>query len=400
MISKNIIKLIKISFFTILFTIINSSLFAQSGKYYLVDINPWGQTNTDNALNTVFGTNAWTKSDYSTISATTIFSASNSFVMIEGGDGNQNFPTYMSTNQSTIENWVASGGELFIKVAPNYGSNIPIGFLSTIIIYPNFSANVSLTTEGINTIGAGPSLPMATTFTGGSYAHATISGTAYTNLITSNGGGGFMGLTSSSSGESVLSYKRFGSGKVTISTMTDPNFIDPKPQSQNLLINTISFASSSAAHSFTNPGPITMCELGSYYLAPSTTEGTWATSTPTVAIVNSSGYVTALTAGVTDITLTSSGVTITATITVQSAATYSGAPTIQVGQPSYKISNTSPVSQGPTADLFMGYSGFNYSSSTKPTNPGFYRANNVVLANKTAGCPFPFEIFRCTTCPD
>jgi hypothetical protein len=231
MISKNIIKLIKISFIIIVFTIINSTLFAQSGKYYLVDVDPWGMTTTDDALNTVFGSGTWTKTNYSTISATTIFSASNSFVMIEGGDDNLDFPVYMSTNQSTIENWVTSGGVLLIKSAPNYGSSsIPLGFSSTQLIYPRYSITVSLTTEGINTIGAGPSLPMATNFSGYSYAHATISGSGYTVLISSN----------DNSGESVLSYKSFGLGKVIISTMTDPNFISPSPESQNLLNNTIS----------------------------------------------------------------------------------------------------------------------------------------------------------------
>ena len=152
---------------------------------------------------------------------------------------------------------------------------------------------------------------------------------------------------------------------------------------------------------FANPGPITMCELGSYYLAPSTTDGSWTTSTPTVATVNSNGYVTALSQGTTVVSLTTIGGTVTASINVVIASSYVGAePAITDGQASYKIKNTSPLPQGPTADLFMGYSGFNYSSSTKPTKPGFYRANNVDFANKTAGCPYPFQIFRCTTCPD
>jgi uncharacterized protein (TIGR02145 family) len=44
----------------------------------------------------------------------------------------------------------------------------------------------------------------------------------------------------------------------------------------------------------------------------------------------------------------------------------------------------------------MGYNGFNYSSTTRPTKPGFYRANNVSGSN--AGSPFEYDIFRCTTC--
>jgi hypothetical protein len=494
MLSKNTIKLIKISFFTILLTIINSSLFAQSGKYYLVDNNPWGQTNNDDALNTVFGTNAWTRSTYSATLASTIFSASNSFVMIEGGDGNTGFPAYMLANQSLIETWVSNGGYLLIKSAPNYGATIPIGFSSTNITYPSFANTVSLTTEGINTIGAGPSIPMATTFTGSAFAHATISGTGYTNLITSN--------DNNTNGLSVLSYKNWGAGKIVISTMTDPIYISPKPESQNLLNNIIKFASlppvtlsiSSPIASLTScfgasSIPTTFNVTGSNLTASVTitvppkfeistsSGGTYSsslilTNASTVSQTlyvrmntsategANSGTISVTSTGASDVTTTVSGTvkalptlsvssivlcaeatylitkttsmpvdngwSVSGTITVNNgyvtAGTSAGSYTVSyidgcaqtvsatvtvgnsdispaiTGLTSYKISNTNPLPQGPTASLYIGYNGTNYYSATKPTNTGFYKANNQ--SGNTAGCPYPFYIFRCTTCPD
>ena len=73
-------------------------------------------------------------------------------------------------------------------------------------------------------------------------------------------------------------------------------------------------------------------------------------------------------------------------------------PANACGLASYKINNTNPIPQGPTASLYVGYNGFNYTSATKPTNTGYYKANNQ--SSNSAGCPYPFYIFRCTTCPD
>ena len=73
-------------------------------------------------------------------------------------------------------------------------------------------------------------------------------------------------------------------------------------------------------------------------------------------------------------------------------------PANACGLASYKINNTNPIPQGPTASLYVGYNGFNYTSATKSTNTGYYKANNQSV--NSAGCPYPFYIFRCTTCPD
>jgi len=162
-------------------------------------------------------------------------------------------------------------------------------------------------------------------------------------------------------------------------------------------IKQFSIIASNTGPSFSNPGPINLCELGTYYLAPSTTDGSWTTSTPTVATVNSNGYVTALSQGTTVVSLTTTGGTVTATVTVSNTSNLSA---ITNGQASYKFNNYPQGPLGLGTVIYKGYNGFNYSSSTQPTNPGFYEVNNVDLTNRKAGCPYTFYIYRCTTCSD
>jgi len=44
----------------------------------------------------------------------------------------------------------------------------------------------------------------------------------------------------------------------------------------------------------------------------------------------------------------------------------------------------------------VGYNGFSYSSQARPIKTGYFRASNQL--GDAAGCPFEYDIFRCTTC--
>ena len=144
---------------------------------------------------------------------------------------------------------------------------------------------------------------------------------------------------------------------------------------------------------FGNTGAITLCVNGSYYLNPSITEGTFSTTSPTIAIVNTSGYVTGVATGTSIVSLVTSGGTVSATINVGSSSSLS--ITDPLAQPSYKFSNNP---QGPIGGLnnYVGYNGYSYSSQTRPINTGFYRAS--IQSGNDAGCPYEYYIFRCTTC--
>ena len=144
---------------------------------------------------------------------------------------------------------------------------------------------------------------------------------------------------------------------------------------------------------FGNPGPITICINGSYFLNPSTTNGTFSTLSATIATVNSSGYVTGVSEGTTTVSLVTEGGTVTATVTVAATSTL---PAITDGLASYKFNNNPQGPIGSGNVNYMGYNGFNYSSTTRPINTGYYRANNV--SGSSAGSPTEFYIFRCTSC--
>jgi hypothetical protein len=159
--------------------------------------------------------------------------------------------------------------------------------------------------------------------------------------------------------------------------------------STNLLI-----ASIPPPPTFGNPGPITICVNGSYYLNPSTTDGTFSSDNTAIATVNSSGYVTGVSVGTTIVSLVATGGgTVSAAVTVVASSSLN--ITDPLAQSSYKFNNNP---QGPIGGTnnYLGYNGYYYSSQTRPISAGFYRASNQ--SGNEAGCPYEFNIFRCTTC--
>jgi len=146
---------------------------------------------------------------------------------------------------------------------------------------------------------------------------------------------------------------------------------------------------------FGNTGAITLCVNGSYYLNPSTTDGTFSSGDAAIATINSSGYVTGVSVGTTTVSLVTGGGTVTASVTVSASATSSLNITDPSAQSSYKFNNNP---QGPVGGLnnYVGYNGFSYSSQARPIKTGFFRASNQL--GDAAGCPFEYDIFRCTTC--
>jgi hypothetical protein len=143
---------------------------------------------------------------------------------------------------------------------------------------------------------------------------------------------------------------------------------------------------------------ISLCAEATYLITKTTSmpvDNGWSVS-GTITVNN--GYVTAGTIQGSYTVIYTDGCAQTASATVIVNNSNNGVTAITDGLASYKINNTNPIPQGPTATLYVGYNGFNYTSATKPTNTGFYNANNQ--SSNSAGCPYPFYIFRCTTCPD
>jgi hypothetical protein len=157
------------------------------------------------------------------------------------------------------------------------------------------------------------------------------------------------------------------------------------------------FAGGPSIPTFGNTGEINLCVNGSYYLNPSTTNGTFSSLDPTIATVNSSGYVTGVSVGTTIVSFVLDGgsATVSATVNVAENANPSLSITDPTTQPNYKFDG-SPHGPAQGTVNYVGYNGFTYSSQTQPTNTGYYRASKQV--GNEAGCPIQFYIIKCDAC--
>jgi len=188
------------------------------------------------------------------------------------------------------------------------------------------------------------------------------------------------------------------------STSDDSISITPSPSSNTTytVTGTTSGCSNTASITITveslptlSFNSITLCNESTYLITNTTSlpnNESWSVSGN---INFNNGYLTAGTIpGAYTVSYTD-GCAQTVSATVNVAPT-SILPAITDGQASYKFDGTP---KGPSsASYFVGYNGFSYSSPNKPTNTGYYKANNQ--SGSEAGCPYTFYIFRCTTCSD
>jgi uncharacterized membrane protein YiaA len=196
---------------------------------------PWGPsygvTDYDTAMNRVFGTNHWQDLRYDTVNPTTLFTPATHFVYMEGSDIDWNdMFAFLNANRTTIENWVTEGGYLFVNAAPNQGSGGLLAF-NTQLWYTNGPYSPTGTAvDPSNPIFRGPFTPVGTTWSGNSFAHATIlgDGSLYP-LITGTAG-------------TVLGEVWPGLGHAVFGAITPPFFHSPNPQSYNRLANTLAYA--------------------------------------------------------------------------------------------------------------------------------------------------------------
>jgi gliding motility-associated-like protein len=194
----------------------------------------WGPDPSPAHMNTVFGAGNWNTVNYETLTPAIVFNCSTRVVYMEGGDNGANIMnTFFAANAALISNWVNGGGQLLINAAPNEGGNINLGFGGVLLSYSgggSSSASASVTVgQGGHPIFNGPFVS-GSSWTGGSFAHATLSGGGITNLITGSAG-------------IVLAEKNWGDGKVLFGTITwpIPAFQSPQPDAENLRLNMLSY---------------------------------------------------------------------------------------------------------------------------------------------------------------
>ena len=277
---------------------------------------------------------------------------------------------------------------------------------STLYAKLNYSATEGYKSETITASSSGAS-DVSTTINGTVYAIPSIS-------ITETDASGYSSDSKVCKGGSATltasggSFYSWSSGE-TITSTTSSITKSPISNTTYTVTGTTSGCSNTASITITveplptlSVGSITLCTEATYLITNTTgipnSNGWSVTGSNTV----NSGYVTAGTSAGNFVVSYTDGCAQTVSATVNIATT-SSLSAITDGQASYKINNSNPQPQGPLGSgtvYYIGYNGYSYYSTIRPTNTGYYKANNFNSTTATAGCPYPFYIFRCTTCPD
>ncbi|VAX03745.1 hypothetical protein MNBD_ALPHA03-568 [hydrothermal vent metagenome] len=211
---------------------------------------PWGVNTNETAMDTVFGNGNWDDLRYETVNAASLFSASNEFIFMEGGDDSADeLESFLATNSLALDSWVSAGGRLFINAAPNEGNGMDFGFGIT-LNYANFS-NAANAVDPAHPIFNGPYGATGTAFTGNWFSHATVSGAGLTTLI-----------ADSVTFDAVLGELTYGSGLVVAGGMTTNNFQFPGPQTASLRANIIAYAARTPLTDVPEPAPLALLGLG------------------------------------------------------------------------------------------------------------------------------------------
>jgi hypothetical protein len=202
---------------------------------------PWGVTDNDTAMNSVFGSNVWHDLRYETVNPAVLFSPAMHFIFMVGSDYNANaLNTFLAANLSAMQSWVSNGGSLFINAAPNEGGNINFGFGVTLNYnYPVTDSSSGTAVAPVNPIFNGPFTPVGTYWTGENFSHATVSGAGLIPLI-----------INTNNGSIILGEMSAGLGHVLFGGMTVPYWQSPSPQAANLCANILAYGNANPQCTF------------------------------------------------------------------------------------------------------------------------------------------------------
>jgi hypothetical protein len=223
---------------------------------YMTDTaDPWGihdvPGSAEYAMNQAFGAGNWT-ADYGY--TTTPFNSNTKFIYLEGGAGDSaDFFKFVASNLTTIENWVANGGHLFINSASwsggdgNVGhgtSDTNIGFGAYLEFNEcyNVASSIGQAVDPKSALFATP-FEAGTHWTGDYFSHDIITGSGFQPLIVGSAG-------------TVLAEENYGLGVVVIGGLTFPYFDSPSAGANNLLADVLVYADGSPSN--VAPSPITV----------------------------------------------------------------------------------------------------------------------------------------------
>jgi uncharacterized repeat protein (TIGR01451 family) len=194
--------------------------------------SPWGLSANEATMDRVFGAGNWQDLRYENVDANSLFSTNTTFAYLEGSDLDAiAMEQFLGTHRAKIEQWVASGGNLFLNAAPNENDGMDLGF-GAYLVFPDYS-ETAVAVNYTHPIFNGPFTPAGTIWTGNSFAHATISGTNVSPLIYNR-----------SNGRTILAEQKFGTGHVIFGGMSPAVFHIPEQESTNLFANILYYGAS------------------------------------------------------------------------------------------------------------------------------------------------------------
>ena len=195
---------------------------------------PWFTTSGQETMDAVYGPGEWTLGFYETLDPEAVFSTSTCFVWMEGGDAMASeLETFFDNNTVLIENWVASGGHLFVNSAPNEGDGMSFHFGGVNLFYAYYT-NTAEAFDASHPIFDGPFTPVGTSWSGGSFGHAVIQDGGFDTVI----------VDQFSPSQVVLAEKGWGAGRVMFGGMTPFAFHSPLAEATNLRYNIVSYLAS------------------------------------------------------------------------------------------------------------------------------------------------------------
>ncbi len=178
----------------------------------LVTEQPWGQDKDISNFTDVFGaSNFTTYSSFASADPSAIFTAANSFVMLEGGAASDaDWTSYLNANQTSIMSWVNAGGALLLQSAGWYRGAVTFGPGTIDAAGSDYTGSGTLTAAGI---AAFTFMPTPTNQSGNYIAHDDISGTGLTAYMTSD-----------ATSNPIIAGISVGSGYIMYSGLTDSQF--------------------------------------------------------------------------------------------------------------------------------------------------------------------------------
>jgi MYXO-CTERM domain-containing protein len=195
---------------------------------------PWGQTVNEEAMDLVFGAGGWDDLRYEDVNPAVLFGNTYTFLYLEGSDSNfSELGVFLGANQAALEAWVTAGGGLLMNAGPNQPGDQNWGFGGVTLNNGDFPLDPGMAVDDTHPIWNGPNLPIALMFTGGAYAHASVSGAGLVpHIIDSDGGN-----------PNLAELPAFGAGRAMFGGLTTSNFWQPTPEALNLRANIIFYLS-------------------------------------------------------------------------------------------------------------------------------------------------------------